>query len=230
MIRPPHLLVIDPSVAYPEEEGVAEVLRGWPGSSEIFRPALAPGAAPRPGAPTEADGVVLMGSRASVHGDRALVRDLADWLAPLLDGSAPRPLLGICFGHQLVAHVAGGKVGPARPDGDVVCGVVTTESSGGRLLPGRQSLVVVASHREAVQTPPPGYSVTASRPWSPADALEHGEWPVFTVQFHPEAGEEFLRRRGVDPRSAPPRFDEDGRRILQAFRQFVLSWRARMSE
>ncbi len=229
MTRAPHLLVIDPSVAYPEEEGVAEVLRGWPGSSEILRPALTPGATPRPGAGADADGVGLMGSRASVHDDHPIVRDLASWLAPLLDGSAPRPLLGICFGHQLVAHVAGGKVGPARPDGEVVRGVVTTEFRGGRLLPGRQSLTVVASHREAVQTAPRGYSVTASRPWSPADALEHDEWPVFTVQFHPEAGDEFLRRRGVDPRGVAPGFNDDGRRILQAFRQFVLSWRARMS-
>ena len=73
------LLVIDPSILHAEEEGVAEVLEGWPGDARVLHPALVPGDGPRPGEPFECDGVVVMGSAASVHDDRphpATVREL----------------------------------------------------------------------------------------------------------------------------------------------------------
>ena len=216
------LLVIDPSILHAEDAGVREVLEGWTGEARLLRPALAPGDGPRPGDPFACDGVVVMGSAASVHDDRPWLRDLAAWLAPLVGDGPPLPVLGICFGHQLVAQLAGGHVTFVRPDREPLRGVVTTTFSGGRLVP-VGVLDVVASHREHVAAAPPGWTVTAARPEVPVDALEHPGRPGVTGPFHPEAREEFLARRGIaaGPDDAPWR--GHGRAVLRAFKRLVAS-------
>lgn len=223
MKRPPRLLVIDPSIRYPEEEGTAEILKGWSGDSQIIRPALEPTVGLKPGDPYDYDGIVLMGSAASVHDDFPWLKNLSGWLRPIIAGKTVIPLLGICFGHQLIAHLAGGRVGWARDDQEKVFGVVESGLEGGRLVPGQHRFVVIASHREAVHEIPIVYTVNARRPFSPIDGMEHLELPTFSFQFHAEAGPQFLALRGVDPDGVDPAAFSDGRRIIEAFRRFVLS-------
>jgi hypothetical protein len=57
----------------------------------------------------------------------------------------------------------------------------------------------------------------------PFDGLEHDTLPVFTFQFHPEARDEFVRRRGLDPHAVDARLVADSDRLLDAFRRLVLS-------
>jgi GMP synthase-like glutamine amidotransferase len=222
MSRSPRLLVIDPSVAWPEDEGVAETVGDWPGEVRVLRPALRPGDGPAPGDGYDADGIVLLGSRASANDDFPWLRDLGGWLAPVLQGETPLPLLGICFGHQLVAKLAGGTVGYLHADRHAELGVQESLLDGFRLLPETRRMRVVASHGEEVKDLPPDYRVAARRPPVAADALEHTSLPIFTVQFHPEARESFLTRRGVDPAPLDARAVEDNRRLLASFRRLVL--------
>ena len=218
------LLVVDPSMVASEVEGASRVLAGWPGETRVVKPALFRGDGPRPGDGYAADAVVVMGSAASVHDDLAWLRALAAWLRPLLDGSRPLPLLGLCFGHQLIAHLAGAEVGFVHPDHHKELGIRDSALDGGRLLPGRHQLRVVASHSEAVLVPPPGFRVVARRGEMSGlvDGLEHESLPVFSFQFHPEAGLEFALRRGLDPAEVDDRVRADGDRVLEAFRQLAL--------
>lgn len=213
--------MIDPSVAWPETEGCAEVIGDWPGEVRVVRPALDPGTWPPPGG-YGADGVVLMGSRASVHDDLAWLHRLGDWLDPLLDGARPIPLLGICFGHQLIAHRAGGRIGWLRPDHRGDLGVRETDLEGSRLFPDGRKMRVVASHAEIVEAAPPSFRVVASRDGVPVDAVEHERLPVFAVQFHPEARGSFLARRGADPSQLDADAAEANARLLASFRDLVL--------
>jgi len=222
MSRPPHLLVIDPSIVWPEDEGVAETVGDWPGEVRVLRPALQPGDGPRPGDGCEADGVVLLGSRASANDDLPWLRELGGWLAPILSGETPVPLLGICFGHQLVARLAGGTIGFVHDDRHQELGVRESAFDGSRLLPDTRRMRVVVSHSEEVKDLPPGYRVVARRPPVVADALEHERLPILTVQFHPEARASFLTRRGVDPSGLDARAIEDNARLLAEFRRLVL--------
>lgn len=217
------LWVIDPSIHEPENQCVEQVLREWPGESRLFRPSLSPGDGPAPHDGYDADGVVLMGSSASVHDDLPWMAEISAWLRPVIDGIVPIPVLGLCFGHQLIAHLAGGSVGDLRDDGTKDLGFRETEMSGGRLLPGPHTLRVVVSHRETVRSLPEAYRVTARRPGVPFDGLEHDNLPVFTFQFHPEARDEFVRRRGLDPHAVDARLVADSDRLLDAFRRLVLS-------
>ena len=158
-----------------------------------------------------------------MHEPRPWAERLSAWLRPILDGSRPIPLLGVCYGHQLIAHLAGGEVSFLDPDRTKRLGVETSELSGGRLLPGRHRLRVVVSHREHVTGVPEGYRVVAGRPGTPVDGLEHEQLPVFAFQFHPEARDEFADRAGIDPGAIDARLREDSGRVLQAFRERVLA-------
>lgn len=230
----PRLLVIDPAVETPEECGEAEVSRDWPGPVTVLRPALEPERGPGPDTPCEADAVVVMGSAASVHDApeyRPWLAPLAAWVERLLAPAGPRvPLLGICFGHQLVAHRAGGVVGFRVDAGAApLRALVPSCLSGCRLLPGEQPLTVVASHREVVTVPPPGWEVVGRRPDGTLDALQHPVLPFFAVQFHPEARGEFLDRRGIAADGPAAAWAEaafaDGARVLAAFRRHALATR-----
>jgi len=222
----PRLWIIDPSTMRPEEQGVASILEGWPGEWRLFRPALRPGDGPGPETGYAADGIVLMGSAASVHDDLPWLGALAAWLAPLLEGRVQRPLLGICFGHQLIAHVAGGEIGYLAEDRAKRVGVETSELEGSRLLPGRHTLRVVVSHREEVRGVPRSFRLVARRPGVAADGIEHDRLRVFSFQFHPEAREEFAAHAGLEPGAIDARVREDSRKLLGAFRRQVLEARA----
>jgi GMP synthase-like glutamine amidotransferase len=221
--RPGRLWVIDPSIHHAEDQGVEQVLRGWRGESRIFRPSLPPEDGPRAGDGYDAAGVVLLGSGASVHEDLPWLRELSGWLRPLLDGSRELPLLGICFGHQLIAHLAGAEVGDLHEDGSKELGARETRVDGWTLLPGRHDLKVVVSHREEVKTVPEGYRVVARRPGVPLDGLEHERLPISTFQFHPEARDEFVSCQGLAPSAIDARLVEDSDRVLEAFRRRVLA-------
>jgi GMP synthase (glutamine-hydrolysing) len=214
------LLVVDPSVGYPETQGVAQVLHGWPGESRVLHPAIE-GDGPREGDGYDHGGVVLLGSRASVHDELPWLESLGGWLAPIVEGRVALPLLGVCFGHQMIAHMAGARIGFRDPERSKLVGVEETRLAGGRLLPGEHELRVVVSHREEVQSVPDGYRVTARRPNSGHDGLEHVDLPIFTFQFHPEARQDFARSSGFDPELIDERLVADSQRLLGAFRNLV---------
>jgi GMP synthase-like glutamine amidotransferase len=209
--------VIDPSLHNAEDQAVAEVLRGWEGTSRLFRPALAPGDGPDPGTGYPTGAVVLLGSAASVYDTHAWIPALASWIRPILRGKERIPLLGVCFGHQLIAHLAGGRVDFVDESHSKTVGVERTRLTGGRLLPGEHVLNVVVSHREEVKRAPDGYRVTARRDSTPIDGLEHRTLPIFTFQFHPEAREEFARRAGIPSALIDDRLCHDSGRVLAAF-------------
>ena len=87
---------------------------------------------------------------------------------------------------------------------------------------GARQLRVVVSHREEVKRLPGRYRISARRPGVSIDGMEHPELPLFSFQFHPEAGEEFAHHVGLDPSCLDERVREDSRRLLGAFRRLVL--------
>jgi len=216
--RRTRIWVIDPSLNHPENQGAAEILRGWSGDSRLFRPAL------DGDGPSEADGygvdaAVLMGSAVSVHTELPWLARLRTWLRPILTGEVPRPLLGICFGHQLIADMAGARVGWLTDARKKRVGIEQTRVRNSRLLSENADLRVVVSHRETVAEAPECYRTTASRPGVAFDGLEHESLEVFSYQFHPEARDEFAERVGIPVTEIDERLRRDSSLILDAFRR-----------
>jgi len=124
-------------------------------------------------------GIILSGGPNSVYDDDVPTADPA-----LLRSDIP--VLGLCYGMQLVAHLAGGKVVRANRR---EYGRADVRVEGGRLFTGfgrGEETPVWMSHGDHVDTPPPGFCVTASSDNSPIAAFEHQTLPLFGVQFHPE--------------------------------------------
>jgi GMP synthase (glutamine-hydrolysing) len=111
------------------------------------------------------------------------------------------PVLGICYGMQLMTDVLGGEVRRSghREFGHALVHVVANGEPGPRLfsrLPGE--LRVWASHGDDVAAVPPGFSVAATSNTAPIAAMEARDRPLYGMLFHPEVtntdhGAEILR-------------------------------------
>jgi GMP synthase (glutamine-hydrolysing) len=136
-------------------------------------------------------GIILSGGPASVYAPGAprLERGLLELGVPVL---------GICYGMQLLVHELGGRVEQAEVGEFGRSDLVVKEP--GRLLadlPREQTCWM--SHRDTVFEPPPGFTALASSGASPVAAVESVERGIYGIQFHPEVvhtpyGQEILTR------------------------------------
>ena len=110
-------------------------------------------------------------------------------------------MFGVCYGHQLLAHALGGKVG-YNPTGSEL-GTQTVEllppAAGDQLLDGLPaSFPAQMLHAQTVLQPPPGAAVLARSDQDPHQMFRVGP-NVFSTQFHPEFGPDFVRAHGTLP-------------------------------
>ncbi len=124
-------------------------------------------------------GIILSGGPNSVYGENMPTAEPA-----LLEMGTP--VLGVCYGMQLLAQLSGGKVVRAdrREYGRAMVAV-----KGGKLFTGfgnGEETPVWMSHGDHVDTAPPGYHVVASSSNAPVAAIQHDSKPLYGVQFHPE--------------------------------------------
>jgi GMP synthase (glutamine-hydrolysing) len=98
--------------------------------------------------------------------------------------SAGMPVLGICYGHQLIAHHLGGKVQKGT-HGEYGLARLTVTSDDALWNGVRQSQIWM-SHFDTVACAPPGFRITASSEVSGIAAMSDPERKLFGIQFHPE--------------------------------------------
>jgi GMP synthase (glutamine-hydrolysing) len=140
-------------------------------------------------------GFILSGGPAGVYEDGA----------PSLPGyvlESGMPVLGICYGMQLLAHGLGGQVAPT-PRREYGPAQVERVGEAAFLAPLDAQPQVWMSHGDRVERVPPGFDVLARSDNSPVAALGDRQRRYFGVQFHPEvihtpSGQEILRRFAVD--------------------------------
>jgi GMP synthase (glutamine-hydrolysing) len=136
-------------------------------------------------------GIVLSGGPASVYAEGAprLDRELLELGVPVM---------GICYGMQLLVHELGGRVEQAEV-GEFGRSDLHVSQPGVLLrdMPTEQTCWM--SHRDTVYEPPPGFTALASSSSSPVAAVENTERGIYGIQFHPEVvhtpyGQEILTR------------------------------------
>jgi len=132
------------------------------------------------------DAVLLTGSRADSFSDEPWVVTLREQVARLLQDQ--HKLLGVCFGHQLIAHCLGATVQRAprgwRVGRQAYDWLGAPEHLG--LAPGQAAQVaLLASHQDQVLALPPGATLLATQADCPVAAYALGD-QVFCIQPHPE--------------------------------------------
>ena len=132
-----------------------------------------------PASVTECDGWLITGSRHGAYEDHPWIPPLEQFIRDSF--AAHVPMVGICFGHQIIAQAMGGRV--ERYDGGWAVGATDYDFGG-------DTLTLNAWHRDQVTLTPPGARVVASNAFCTNAALLYDH--AFTVQAHPEFRPEFI--------------------------------------
>lgn len=180
------------------------------------------------------DGVLITGSPAGVYDAYAWISALRTWLR-VLDTKVP--VVGICFGHQIMADAFGGKV--VKSDKGWGVGLhdyAVSQGPWGQVGSSPQNtLRIAASHQDQVVIPPPGADILAKSAFTEYGALVYRNRKALSVQTHPEFSENFARdlwllRRGtriaselVDEAIESLRTPSNRQVLLEAIAQFYQS-------
>lgn len=193
------------------------------------------GASPLPG-PRDAEAFVITGSSSSVIERAPWMLRAEELVTRIADANVP--LLGICFGHQMIAQALGGRV-ERNPKGREIGTVRVTRVADDPVFAGLpRAFDVNATHVDAVTRMPPGGEVLATTALDRVSALRVGRF-VRGVQFHPEFDADVMRRylrarahlvreEGGDPDALRARVHGGvrGRDILRNFVRWVAAgWR-----
>ena len=109
--------------------------------------------------------------------------------APALPGyvlESKLPVLGICYGMQLLAHHLGGRVAPAQRREYGPAQLILTDPACPLFAGLPLALQVWMSHGDRIEVPPAGFAAVAQSDNSPVAALAHPGRRLYGLQFHPE--------------------------------------------
>ena len=135
-----------------------------------------------------ADGYIVLGSASHIFQNLSWHQPLADFLMAQLQKNIP--VLGICFGHQLLCHAFGSELGFYRPDEFKLSGVrdvtITKDVMG---LKAGEKLTLTVAHRQIVTKLAPCLEEVGRDDQLALsfDLVRHRELPFLGVQPHPEA-------------------------------------------
>ena len=124
-------------------------------------------------------GIILSGGPSSVYD-----KDVPHVRPEVLDLDVP--ILGICYGMQLIAHLRGGKVIPGIREYGRAEIKITDNSGVFEGFKQGEPITVWASHGDHIDEPPPGFTTVASTETLPVAAFKSKERRIYGVQFHPE--------------------------------------------
>jgi GMP synthase-like glutamine amidotransferase len=177
-------------------------------------------------APGAQDAMLITGSPAGVYDD-------FPWIEPLMDfirAAKATPMVGVCFGHQVMAEALGGHV--EKSDKGWGTGlhhysIVHAEP----WLDDASAIAIPASHQDQVVAQPPNTEIVAGSDFTPYAALAWTDRPAISFQFHPEFTPDFAKAliaerydRVPEPDAAIASLDapNDNARVGGWIRRFLL--------
>lgn len=138
--------------------------------------------------PNAHEAVLITGSPAGVYEPLPWIEPLQQFIRSARDSR----MIGVCFGHQVMAEALGGRVeksdkgwGAGLHRYDVALGEPWTDGDG--------SIAIPASHQDQVVVQPPATEVVARSDFTPFAALAWADRPAISFQFHPEFSPAFAK-------------------------------------
>jgi len=136
-----------------------------------------------PDSPESCDGWIVTGSRFGVYDDMPWMRDLKAFLRRAVEEGSP--VVGICFGHQILAEAFGARVVKSERGWGVGPHRYETVATEDWMQPPLPAFTLNAMHQDQVETLPEGARLLASSPFCPYAALAYGDSAI-SIQPHPE--------------------------------------------
>jgi len=134
------------------------------------------------------DAVLITGSPAGVYDDYP-------WIEPLMQfirNAQESRMVGVCFGHQVMAEALGGHV--VKSDKGWGAGLHHYSVAGAEpWLDGAGEIAVPASHQDQVVVQPPNTEIVAASDFTPYAGLAWTDRPAISFQFHPEFTPDFAK-------------------------------------
>jgi GMP synthase-like glutamine amidotransferase len=195
----PHVVVIDPALRVAETECFNRMALTAPVPLTYHLPAMygQGSLAAEAAAPEAVLGLVILGSASSVNDRLPWQAPLEAWVKEMVERHR-WPTFGICYGHQMLASMYGGKVDFIYQPKRKLSGLREVQLQATPVWPAAKGRIVI-SHQEMVTEVPPFMKVVASSPEIATDGLAHVSLPIWTLQAHPEATPEFLAHHGIPP-------------------------------
>ena len=170
--------------------------------------------------PAACDAWLIPGSRHGVYDDLPWMAGLKDFIRDA--AKQQRPMVGVCFGHQIIAEALGGKVEKAAIGFRI--GMERYNTRLGGAAP--RTVAMPAFHQDQVVVQPPDTEVVATSDACAFAALRYTDAPIFSVQFHPEFSRAYLSdlidcmaqhsaKPGLPPQ--PAATDDNGMRWIADF-------------
>lgn len=146
----------------------------------------------------DCDAYLITGSKAGVYDDRPWIKPLQDYVATL--AKQKKKLIGICFGHQLIAQALGGQAQKSAKGWGVGLATSTVYVTKPWMDPVKQTFSLIISHQDQVTTLPPQAELIAGDDFCAYGSYQIGEH-ILTFQGHPEFTPAYARQRLHDRRA-----------------------------
>ena len=156
-----------------------------------------------PDGPDAADGWIISGSKHGVYEDHAFIPPLKDFIREA--AAARTPMIGVCFGHQIMAEALGGRAEKSAKGWGLGLHEYETIRRPGWMATAPERLRLPAVHQDQVTIAPPEATRLAASPFCENAILAYGDperpWAI-SIQPHPEFTADFTRellalRRGA---------------------------------
>jgi len=142
-----------------------------------------------PASASVCEGYLVTGSAAGAYDDLAWIPPLEDFLRA---AKGKARLVGVCFGHQLMAQAFGGKV-VKSPKGWGVGLHRYAIGEGEAWMDAPAPIAVPVSHQDQVVALPPGARAIGGNAFTPMGVIAYGDQPAISMQCHPEFSADFAK-------------------------------------
>ena len=190
MINNKSLMVIDPAVVTPSIESFNRISKVAPFNVTYQLPALYGASSLHKEYSRDTLGIIVLGSATSVN-DKNQWQD--EIVKILLDGANNNvPILGLCYGHQLLGKIFGGKVEPLW-DGEIKRGNRLVDLKNNLMWGKPKSGLLLYSHQDGITQIPSNFNILGSSEMVSIEAIEANDKPIWGFQTHLEATESFVK-------------------------------------
>ena len=188
------LMVIDPAVVTPSLESFNRIVKVAPFSVTYHLPALYGTKSMHNEFNENTLGIIILGSATSVNDKNKWQDEIEKVILQATEINIP--IMGLCYGHQLIGKIFGGIVEPLWNE-KIERGNRKVNIKKSSLWGSSKSGLLLYSHQDGITKPPPKFNVIASSKMVDIEGIESTEKPIWGFQAHLEATEAFVEEHNL---------------------------------